>query len=134
MVNKSSLIPGLSKFIDESILIHYPATSMKRILMAGAVSLYLKQTEGAVDTLIGNPLFRATGVVHDNMIDIDTVRDVLKSEINKAGFMRMSLPIVGDIDFTPDDVDTLHRFITESNTRATTVPIQQQVINNSGVY
>ena len=133
MVHKSSLLPGLSKFIDESVLAHYPATSMKRILMAGAVSLYLKQNEGVVDTITNNPLFTGLGIVHDNgMIDIDTVKDVLKGEINKAGFMRLSLPMIGDIDFTTEDVDSLYRFITELNT--TSVPTPASVISNGGVY
>jgi hypothetical protein len=133
MVHKSSLLPGLSKFIDENILAHYPATSMKRILMAGAVSLYLKQNEGIIDTITNNPLFTGLGVVHESgMVDIDIVRDVLKSEINKAGFMRLSLPVIGDIDFTTEDVDSLYRFIQESNTSTAAIPAS--VINNGGVY
>jgi hypothetical protein len=138
MVHKSSLIPGLSKFIDENVLAHYPATSMKRILMAGGVSLYLKQNEGAVDTLTSNPLFKATGIVHDNgMIDIDSVKDALKREVAKAGFMRASFPMVGDIDFTTEDIDALYRFILEANTQtnsAMTTPALSTTNNVIGVY
>jgi hypothetical protein len=141
MVHKTSIIPGLSKFIDENVLAHYPATSMKRILMAGAVSLYLKQNSGTVDMLLSNPLFSSLGVVHDNgMIDIDLLRDTLKSEIKKAGFMRWSIPLVGDIDFTTDDVDALYRFITELNTQVATSNVVHtplapaSSINTSGVY
>jgi hypothetical protein len=134
MVHKSSLIPGVSKFIDESVLSHYPATSMKRILMAGAVSLYLKQNEGIVDTITSNPLFSGLGVIHDNgMINIDAVKDVLKTEIDKAGFMRLSLPLIGDIDFTTEDIDCLYRFITEANTARIAPPVTTN-INNGGVY
>lgn len=138
MVHKSSIVPGLSKFIDENILAHYAPTSMKRILMAGAVSLYLKKNEGIVDMITSNPLFIATGVVqNDGMIDLDTLRDTLRREVNKAGFMRLNVPIVGDIDFTPDDIDALHKFITEANTQTTStiVPTQSSLQSNlSGVY
>lgn len=138
MVHKSSLIPGISRFIDENVLAHYPATSMKRIIMAGAVSLYLKQNEGIVDTLTSNPLFTGFGVIQDNgMINIDLIRDTLKTEISKAGFMRLTIPMVGDIDFTTDDVDALYRFIVEANTQAIgspTTTAQTPVINNGGVY
>jgi hypothetical protein len=138
MVHKSSVLPGLSKFIDESVLSHYPATSMKRILMAGAVSLYLKKNEGIVDTLTSNPLFSGIGVVHDNgMVELEPLRDTLKSEINKVGFMRLTLPMVGDIDFTTEDVDSLYKYIMEANTQATTTyttPTPASVINNGGVY
>lgn len=137
MVHKSSLIPGLSRFIDENVLVHYPATSMKRIMMAGAVSLYIKKNEGIVDTLTSNPLFTNLGVIHDNgMIDIDTIKDVLKSEINKAGFMRLSIPIIGDIDFTSEDIDALYKYIQESNTQSLTsyVATSQTPSLNNGVY
>lgn len=137
MVHKSSLIPGFSRFIDESVLAHYPATSMKRIIMAGAISLYMKKNEGIVDTLTSNPLFTGLGVIHDNgMIDLDPIRDVLKSEINKAGFMRLSIPMVGDVDFTTEDIDSLYRYIQEANTQASTscIPPAQTPSLNNGVY
>jgi hypothetical protein len=139
MVHKSSIIPGLSKFIDENVLAHYAPTSMKRILMAGGVSLYLKQNEGIVDTLTSNPLFAGLGVVHPNgMIDIDPLKDVLKNEIKKAGFMRLTFPVVGDIDFTVEDVDSLYHFIQEANTQTSTLttPVQStnNQITNIGVY
>lgn len=137
MVHKSSLLPGFSRFIDESVLAHYPATSMKRIIMAGAISLYMKKNEGIVDTLTNNPLFTGLGVIHDNgMIDLDPIRDTLKSEISKAGFMRLSIPMVGDVDFTTDDIDALYRYIQEANTQATTsyIPPAQTPSLNNGVY
>ena len=133
MVHKSSLIPALSKFIDENILSHYPPTSMKRILMAGGISLYMKQNEGIVDTIANNPLFAGLGVVtNDGMVDIDTLLNTLKSEINKVGYMRLSLPVIGDIDFTADDVDALYRDIIQIENSTTT--IQSPTNNIGGVY
>lgn len=137
MVHKSSLIPGLSRFIDENVLAHYPATSMKRILMAGAVSLYIKKNEGLVDTLASNPLFSGLGVVGNNgLIDIELVRDTIKKEVQKAGFMRLSVPMVGDVDFTVDDIDALYRFIIEANTQSTNTTFQSVStdIPNGGIY
>ena len=117
MVHKSSIIPGLSRFLDENILSHYPPTSIKRVVIAGFTSLYLKQNERVVDTLISNPMFSALGVSDNN--GIDTIRDIMRSEISKAGFVRLTFPVIGDIDFTADDVNDLHRFITESNAQTT---------------
>jgi hypothetical protein len=136
MVNKSAIIPGFSKFIDENVLAHYPATSMKRILMAGAVSLYLKQGEGLVDSLVSNPLITNLGIVkQDGFINIDPIRDTLKNEISKAGYMRVTIPMVGDVDFTPEDADALYKFIVEANTQvnANNTPVQT-TMPNGGVY
>ena len=139
MVHKSSLIPGLSKFIDESVLSHYAPTSMKRIIAAGAISLYLKQNEGIVDTLTSSPLVAGLGVVRDNgMIDLEPVKDIVKNEINKVGFMRLSVPMMGNIDFTTEDVDLLYRYIVEANAQQSmnTHSVVQQQNNNmiAGVY
>jgi hypothetical protein len=139
MVHKSYLVPGISKFIDENILAHYPATSMKRILMAGAVSLYLKQGETLVDTILSNPLITPLGVVkQDGMIDIETIRDILKSEVNKAGFMRLTLPLIGDVDFTPEDVDALYRLIIDAsgstNSLTSALKVPATTVPNGGIY
>lgn len=141
MVHKSSLLPGISKFIDENVLAHYAPTSIKRIILAGAVSLYLKQNEGVIDNLINNPLIKDFGIVQDNgMINIELLRDTLKAEIDKAGFMRVSVPMVGDIDFTTDDVDALYKFVVEANTKTNTstpavqTPQIASLSTNGGVY
>lgn len=139
MVNKSAIIPGFSRFIDENVLAHYPATSMKRILIAGAVSLYLKQGEGIVDALISNPFVTNLGIVkQDGFINIEPLRDTLKYEISKAGFMRVTLPAIGDVDFTPEDADALYNFIVEANTQVNMPPVQTTshiaTTPNGGVY
>ena len=114
MVHKTRVIPGFSKFIDESVLSHYSPTSMKRILMAGGISLYLKKNSDMIDVLLNNPMFSGLGVsTPDGMIDVECLRDVLKEQIHKVGFMRVSFPLVGDVDFTTDDVDTLYKYITQ---------------------
>ena len=138
MVHKSCVIPGLSRFIDESVLSHYAPTSMKRILMAGAVSLYLKQNEGLVDALTSSPLFTGLGVMHpEGMIDLDILRDTLKCEVQKVGFMRVQVPLAGDVDFTAEDIDLLYRIITEEYTRTVTAPqtlTAPNIAHSGGIY
>lgn len=117
MVHKSSIIPGLSQFLDNSVLAHYPPTSMKRIIAAGAVALYLKQNSNIVDQIISNPIISALGVSTSNgMVDLDALRDVYKNEIAKAGFMRIHFPILGDVDFTSEDIELLHKCIMNADT------------------
>jgi hypothetical protein len=111
MVHKSNIIPGLSSFIDSSILSQYAPTSMKRIIGAGAAALFLRNNERKIDTIIST-----LGIVNsDNMVNIELARDILKSEISKAGFMRIGFPVIGDVDFTSDDVDELYKNIISIN-------------------
>lgn len=118
MVHKTSIIPGLSKFIDSDILSQYPPTSMKRIIGAGAAALFLKHNEAKIYGMLNS-----LGIVNtENMIDIESARDVLKTEIAKAGFMRITFPVIGDVDFTADDIDTLYRNILSVNQPVQSTP------------
>jgi hypothetical protein len=118
MVHKSNIIPGLSKFIDSDILSQYSPTSVKRIVGAGAAALFLKNNESKIYSLLNS-----LGIAkEDNMIDIESARDILKSEISKAGFMRISFPVIGDVDFTSEDIDTLYRYIISINQSAQSTP------------
>ena len=127
MVHKTSLIPGLSKFIDSSILAQYPSTSMKRIIGAGALSLYLNQSNGSIDNFLS-----ALGLVSDdNMVKLESARDVLKNEITKAGFMRIHFPILGDVDFTSEDVDKLYQDILSIDAAVSTSSIPSPITPHS---
>lgn len=127
MVHKSSLIPGLSKFIDNSILSQYPPTSMKRILGAGALALYLNQNGNSIDSMID-----ALGLITpDNMVKIESARDVFKNEISKAGFMRIHFPIIGDVDFSAEDVDKLYQDILSIDSQSTSQIMAASITPNS---
>jgi hypothetical protein len=125
MVHKSSIIPGLSQFLDTSVLSHYPPTSMKRIIAAGAIALYLQQNANIVDTLLNNELIKSLGVTTpDGMVNIDVLRNVYRNEISKAGFMRITFPILDNVDFTVDDVDTLYNIIMTIDNNQSAAPAQ----------
>ena len=111
MVHKSSIIPGLSKFLDSAVLSQYPPTSLKRILAAGGMALYLQHNEHVVDNILNHPMISTLGVSNNGMIDIDTLRDVLKTQVSKVGYMRVHIPILGDTDFTTEDIDSLYKAI-----------------------
>jgi hypothetical protein len=129
MVHKSAIIPGLSTFIDNSILAQYPPNSMKRILGAGAISLFLNQNTNVIDNLLANPMVKSLNIVNDHgMINLELLRDYLKTEINKVGFMRITLPLLGEIDFVADDVDMLYSDIVAASTNQIAQPPAGQQI------
>ena len=131
MVYKSDIIPGLSKFLDTAVLAQYPPTSLKRIVAAGGAALYLQQNSNIVDTIISNPLFHGLGVVTDDgMINIELIRDILKREIMKAGYMRIKFPILGNVDFTPDDMDTLYSMIVSVSAPPSSTPVYNPILGS----
>jgi hypothetical protein len=112
MVHSTSIIPGLSKFIDNIVLSQFSPTSPKRIIAAGGMALALKNMDSIMNSLLHNPMIKSLNVVGEgNMVDLDTLRNIYKEQISKAGVMRISFPIIGDIDFTASDVDELYNYI-----------------------
>jgi hypothetical protein len=116
MVHKSSIIPGLSNFVDKTVLSQYAPTSLKRILGAGAIAIYLKQNTGLIDQIINHPMFTGLHLTDNSgLVNIEVIRDTLKAEISKAGFLQINFPIIGEVDFTPDDIDSLYSSIVAVN-------------------
>ena len=119
MVHKASIIPALSEFLDNAVLAQYPPTAMKRIVAAGAIALFLNQNSNMVDNIINNPLIAGLGVsTSDGLIDIDTLYDIYKKEIAKAGYMRVNFPLLGDVDFTVDDLTSLYNILNRNKVEA----------------
>jgi hypothetical protein len=117
MVHKTSIIPGLSAFLDAHVLSQYAPTSLKRIAAAGAIAIYLNHNNNIVDIVLNNPLFVGMGISSsDGMINIEKLRDIYKDEINKVGFARINFPLLGPVDFTADDLDALYQCIMSINT------------------
>ena len=112
MVHKTDIIPGVSKFLDTTVLSQYPPTSIKRIISAAGIAIYLQQNSNLVDSIISNPAFSSLHLCDENgMINIELLRDVIKNEVSKAGFVRIKFPMLGDVDFTPEDIDSLYKCI-----------------------
>ena len=115
MVHSTSIIPGLSNFLDNVVLSQFSPTSPKRIIGAGVLSLALKNADTTLQSLLQNPMVIGLGITTtNNLVDIDTLRVILKEQITKAGIMRITVPLLGNIDFTPEDVDSLYRYISSA--------------------
>ena len=51
------------------------------------------------------------GIMKNNMVDIDRLCIELKKSFSKTGTMTVNFPIVGDIRFSVDDIDTLKDYV-----------------------
>jgi hypothetical protein len=128
MVHKTDIIPGLSKFLDTAVLSQYPPTSIKRIISAAGIAIYLQQNSNLVDTVVNNPMFSTLHLCDETgMVNIELLRDVIKNEVAKAGFVRIKFPVLGDVDFTVDDIDSLYRCIQS----VSAPPSNSQIMNYS---
>lgn len=60
---------------------------------------------------VGGGILTEKGIMKNNMVDIDRLCIELKKSFSKTGTMTVNFPIVGDIRFSVDDIDTLKDYV-----------------------
>ena len=112
---------GISRYLDQELMPNL--SDEKPILFAvGAFSaLILNNVDKAILKYGENPVVKMTGIIDDNQnIDVDALAEVAKQSMKKYAFSLDDFLVgkfsflrghVNTIDFTPEDIDTLKRYI-----------------------
>lgn len=112
---------GISRYLDEELIPNI--SDEKPILFAfGAVSaLLLQNVDKAILQYKENPVVKMTGAIdEDGNIDVDALAKVAKESMKKYAFSLDDFLVgkfsflrghVNTIDFTPEDIDTLKKYI-----------------------
>lgn len=112
---------GISRYLDQELMPNL--SDEKPILFAvGAFSaLLLNNVDKAILKYGENPVVKMTGIIDDNQnIDVDALAEVSKQSMKKYAFSLDDFLVgkfsflrghVNTIDFTPEDIDTLKRYI-----------------------
>lgn len=112
---------GISRYLDQELMPNL--SDEKPILFAvGAFfSLLLNNVDKAILKYGENPVVKMTGIIDDNQnIDVDALAEVAKPSMKKYAFSLDDFLVgkfsflrghVNTIDFTPEDIDTLKRYI-----------------------
>lgn len=112
---------GISRYLDQELMPNL--SDEKPILFAvGAFSaLLLNSVDKAILKYGENPVVKMTGIIDDNQnIDVDALAEVAKQSMKKYAFSLDDFLVgkfsflrghVNTIDFTPEDIDTLKRYI-----------------------
>lgn len=120
MVEFSYVVEGLKKYVECEIYPHMD--SVQRVAMRFAVARMSGNPENLLAVLNSNGLIRSLGIVDsDGYVDVDSIRDDLKREIQAeeklvidgAMFGKIGEFVLGKITLTPRDIDVLHRHIME---------------------
>lgn len=103
MVTPERIASGISTYVDNEILPQLP--TIKAIGLGTVVSLYVRQIPDLIKKIPGS-----IGITDESgMIDIDTVRDVLRSRFNEP--VSIDIPMIGKMTFDQSEVDKLCRYI-----------------------
>ena len=107
-----AVLQGIINYINKEIL--STMADWQAMLARVAISRMLTAKEGFRATITGNSFLQSMGVVSvDGLIDVDGLARDLKEQITGAGRLEIELPVFGKYSFSPDDVDTLYKYIKE---------------------
>lgn len=110
MVNKEQFKNGFLKYIDSEIIPRLPTTGKWGI--GTAIILATSNYDSIYERLVNNEIVRTLGIVNDDKcIDLDRLADAMKVSASKYGKMQISVPIVGTMYFSSEDVDKLRNCI-----------------------
>lgn len=107
-----TVIQGIINYINKEIL--STMADWQAMLARVAISRLLSAKEGLRAAITGNAFLQSLGVVSaDGMVDVDGLARDLKEQISLAGKLEIEIPVFGKYVFSPEDVDTLYKYIKE---------------------
>lgn len=109
-VNANQITHGVANYFDNEIAPQIDGLK-KWVARAAAASAASKVPE-LLDKY--KDVLSLAGVTADNgMIDLDKVRDLFLEQARATGAVRQVFPMIGAINFTEHDIESLYRHISE---------------------
>ena len=113
-VTYENIESGIASYLDNEFLSQYEATSIQKTLIGVAISLLLQNKRRSMRDLVLGDMGKNLGITdEEGMIDIDLLRDVIKTRITDEG-VKYENSYIGTVTFHRDDIDTLYSYITKN--------------------
>lgn len=113
MVSIDKIEQGVAAYLDAELMPQLQKNGVERVLVGTAASLMIHRAGAIVEGYKDNKLVKMLGVMdEEGNVDVDTLVGEVKKNIAKEGFV-VDIPILGTLTFHKEDVDKLHKFITE---------------------
>lgn len=114
MIAPEQFMEGILRYADKEIIPHL-STAGKWI--AGTyVVMASSKYQTLINLLQDSPMIKPLGVFNaEGMIDEKSLFTALKESANKYGKMTISIPVVGTLTFSADDVAVLEKCINGGN-------------------
>lgn len=104
------VLDGISKYIDREI--YSGMNDFQEFVARLAVGRVINNSDGIKAALINNGVVRTFGIIDsEGMVDIDTLAQDIKREIERKGKLVISVPMFGTMTFVSADVDAMLRCI-----------------------
>lgn len=110
MYTAEQVLNGLVMYADKEIM---PKLDTKgKIIMGTGIGIAVENAANILKSVPENEIVKMLGVVDETgQYDVDLVAKHLKNSANKYGKLQINVPFVGLLTFSPEDVDTLKKYI-----------------------
>lgn len=113
MVSVNKIRDGLAAYLDAELMPQLPKGGWQSIVVGTALGVVLSRADKLIENLKNSQLAQMVEVVDtDGSIDLDTIRDMLKAQIERQGSLIIdNVPILKKLVFKAEDVDKAYEFI-----------------------
>ena len=105
-VKFESVIDGINRYLDKEI--YGNLNDLQEFLARLAVGRINQSTDTIKAMLMSNGFAKTLCLIDsDGMVEIDSLLQEVKRELERKGSIQFEIPLIGKITFCPSDVDVL---------------------------
>lgn len=101
-----SVVDGINRYLDKEI--YRNLNDLQEFAARLVVGRINQNSEALKTALMNNGFVRTMCIIDsDGMVDIETILQEVKREVERKGTLQVEIPMVGKLTFCPADVDVL---------------------------
>lgn len=109
-VKFETVVDGINRYIDKEIYINL--NDAQELVARVVVGRMNSNSEYIKNALMNNGFAKTLGIVDsDGMVDVDTILEDIRREIDRQGSLQVNIPMIGKLTFHIGDVDVLRNEI-----------------------
>lgn len=102
---------GVANYLDAEVMPAFKDEGWKRVAAGAAVALAIQRSEKFLPLVMENQFVKAMELADEQgNIDVETLVPLVKEQLEKEA-MTITVPMLGNMTFRPDDVDKLYNYI-----------------------
>ena len=109
MIHYTRVVNGLAHFVDQD-MVQKMNGSWKAWAVGTVTALAIRKAPDIMESLRGNKIVQAMGLIDGEMIDVDTIYAALLEQAQKRS-ATVDIPVIGSVTYSASDVEQLYRCI-----------------------
>lgn len=102
---------GVANYLDAEVMPAFKDEGWKRVAAGAAIALAIQRSDKFLPLVLENQFVKAMELADaEGNLDIESLIPVVKAQIEKEP-MTITVPMLGNMTFKPDDVDKLYNYI-----------------------